>query len=283
MPEFIYNGKTVHYRETGQGPVLLFIHEWNGNSSMINARGLRPLGRHFRVIAPDLPGFGSSEPMEKLGMDELSLLMKELLRHLGIDKVYAGGFCMGTILALDFSIRNPELVEGLVLMEPILRFPPVLKLLSIPYIGSLILRFMLHSLPGLLGFFLKTANRPVKALRRMSSVFGRVDVSQSLRYLQVLSEYDRTDHIPRISRLDVPVFCIHGGNTLKEVRDTAAVLSGIFGVRGFTSIPGARHYFILENPLMVELWIGKVADNLALNRTIERQAYHKRPGRVMPA
>src|SRR6185436_4909264 len=50
----------IHYRETGSGPPLLLVHGLM-TTSYSWRYVLEPLGRHFRLIVPDLPGCGRSE------------------------------------------------------------------------------------------------------------------------------------------------------------------------------------------------------------------------------
>ena len=61
-------GRKWHYLEGGTGPVLIAIHGFGGDADNW-LRIARGLGKHFHVIAPDLPGFGSSDPGDGLAFD----------------------------------------------------------------------------------------------------------------------------------------------------------------------------------------------------------------------
>src|SRR6185503_19294487 len=50
----------IHYREAGSGPPLLLVHGLMTTSYSWRYL-LEPLGQHYRLIAPDLPGAGRSE------------------------------------------------------------------------------------------------------------------------------------------------------------------------------------------------------------------------------
>lgn len=56
-------GIKVHYDDVGQGPPLIMIHgSGPGASGRTNfIRNIEPLSKNFRVIVPDLPGFGKSD------------------------------------------------------------------------------------------------------------------------------------------------------------------------------------------------------------------------------
>src|SRR3954447_26728985 len=55
------HGRTVSYREAGDGPALLLVHGMAGTSEGWDAV-IGPLARRHTVIAPDFPGHGDSEP-----------------------------------------------------------------------------------------------------------------------------------------------------------------------------------------------------------------------------
>ena len=56
------DGRRVHYRRAGSGPPLVLLHAL-GESSYSWTRVLPALATGHTVIAPDLPGFGDSEPV----------------------------------------------------------------------------------------------------------------------------------------------------------------------------------------------------------------------------
>lgn len=77
------------------------------------------LSRNFRVIAPDLPGFGQSVKPERVTHEYLvGSFMPKFVKSLGIDKMHLAGISMGGAVALGYSIRNPETIASLHLMCP---------------------------------------------------------------------------------------------------------------------------------------------------------------------
>ncbi len=70
MPTMSLYGKTVQYLDAGEGPTVLFLHGWGAPVS-VYALLTDHLATGFRVIAPDLPGFGGSEePSEPWCVDD---------------------------------------------------------------------------------------------------------------------------------------------------------------------------------------------------------------------
>jgi hypothetical protein len=53
----------VHFRQAGSGPVVVMLHQSPQNSRMW-LEPMRALSRSYRVLAPDLPGFGYSDTLD---------------------------------------------------------------------------------------------------------------------------------------------------------------------------------------------------------------------------
>ncbi len=113
----LIHGRSVAYTEAGSGPVLLLVHGMAGSTE--NWREvIEPLAQNYTVIAPDLPGHGSSEP----GSGDYSLgahagALRDLLLSLGHERATIVGHSLGGGIAMQFTYQFPELVERLVLVS----------------------------------------------------------------------------------------------------------------------------------------------------------------------
>ncbi len=77
------------------------------------------LGRYFRVVAPDLPGFGeSSKPARSLTVPELADALALWLRTQNMSRVIPIGTSLGCHVVVELAVRHPELVDRLVLQGP---------------------------------------------------------------------------------------------------------------------------------------------------------------------
>ena len=114
------NGIQTNYHEHGQGEPVLLIHgSGPGVTGWANWRLTIPaLAEKFRVIAPDIVGFGYTErPVDvQYNMDTWLNHILGFMDALGIEKAHVIGNSFGGGLALAMAIRVPHRVGRLVLM-----------------------------------------------------------------------------------------------------------------------------------------------------------------------
>jgi 2-hydroxymuconate-semialdehyde hydrolase len=114
-------GYKTNYHDAGEGePVLLLHGSGAGVSGWANWRGLIPhLSRRYRVIVPDLVGFGYTEVSTDYQFDFMNSWIDQLLAlmdGLGIEKAHIVGNSFGGAVALWMAWRAPERTGRLVLM-----------------------------------------------------------------------------------------------------------------------------------------------------------------------
>ena len=114
------NGIQTNYHEHGQGEPVLLIHgSGPGVTGWANWRLTIPaLAEKFRVIAPDIVGFGYTErPVDvQYNMETWLNHILGFMDALGIEKAHVIGNSFGGGLALAMAIRVPHRVGRLVLM-----------------------------------------------------------------------------------------------------------------------------------------------------------------------
>jgi pimeloyl-ACP methyl ester carboxylesterase len=115
------NGIRTNYLESGSGDqtVVLIHGSGPGVTSYANWRLVIPsLAEHFRVIAPDMVGFGFSDRPEDVnyGLDTWADQTVGLMDALGISKAHLVGNSFGGGIALRIATQHPDRVGKLVLM-----------------------------------------------------------------------------------------------------------------------------------------------------------------------
>jgi 2-hydroxymuconate-semialdehyde hydrolase len=123
-PEIAKSIKTgsynTNYHDVGEGETVMFIHgSGPGVTAFANWRLAMPeISKNYRVIAPDMVGFGYTDRPEGIeyNMDTWVQQTLDLMDALELDKAHIVGNSFGGALALAFAIRYPERVNKLVLM-----------------------------------------------------------------------------------------------------------------------------------------------------------------------
>jgi 2-hydroxymuconate-semialdehyde hydrolase len=114
------DGIATNVHVEGDGPPVLLLHgSGPGVTAWANWRLTIPeLARHFRVIAPDIVGFGFTERPSGVTYDlgTWTTHAVGVLDALGIERAHVVGNSFGGSLAMSLAIRHPERVERLVLM-----------------------------------------------------------------------------------------------------------------------------------------------------------------------
>lgn len=114
--------REIHVVEAGAGPPVLMLHGGGpGASGAANfVRNIPALAAHFRLIIPDLPGYGrSSKGLDRKDpFGDLADAMLGLLDALDIDSAHAVGNSLGGACALRMALDRPTRVGRLVLMGP---------------------------------------------------------------------------------------------------------------------------------------------------------------------
>jgi pimeloyl-ACP methyl ester carboxylesterase len=147
------NGLRIHYWESGSEqprPVLL-LHGGMGDAHLHWSQALPLLADEFRVIAPDLPGFGGSMALPRPGTDALLDWIRRLVDALGLDQVALVGSDFGALLARLFGAAYPEHVPALVMVNggSIPNIPPALVMLGrVPLVGGLLFYLLARSTIG---------------------------------------------------------------------------------------------------------------------------------------
>lgn len=115
----------VHYwtYNPDKKPTILMVHGFRGTH-----HGLEKLIAElpdFRVIVPDMPGFGASPPMADTvhNVENYSLMLIEFVKNLKLVKPILFGHSMGTIIVADMIAANPQLADRAVMVNPVASNP----------------------------------------------------------------------------------------------------------------------------------------------------------------
>ncbi len=100
----------------GEGPVVLFLHAglWLGNEKAF----LLELAGHVRVIAPNHPGFGASDPPGNIATpDDLAYFYLDLIDRMKLRNVILAGTSFGGWIAAEMATKNCSALSGVILID----------------------------------------------------------------------------------------------------------------------------------------------------------------------
>jgi pimeloyl-ACP methyl ester carboxylesterase len=103
------------------GKIIVLLHGKNFNGAYWRTTIAALTKDGYRVIAPDQIGFGkSSKPTGyQFTFQQLAINTKTLLDQLGIQHIYLLGHSMGGMISMRFTLMYPEMVDKLVLEDPL--------------------------------------------------------------------------------------------------------------------------------------------------------------------
>ena len=112
----------LHYAEVGEGPLVVLLHGfpeawfgWKHQVPMLAEAG-------FRVVAPDMRGYGESEKpsgWRNYAREQLGADVAGLIRHLGQERAHMVGHDWGGVVAWFTAMDHPDAVERLVVLDAI--------------------------------------------------------------------------------------------------------------------------------------------------------------------
>jgi len=116
------DGRHVRYIEAGEGEPLVWLH---GGGGLHPSTGTDLLTESFRVLATELPGFGSSWRLSTARtFDELSEQVAAAIDALGVSRYLLHGTSFGGATALHLALNHPDRVKRLILESPAAFRPP---------------------------------------------------------------------------------------------------------------------------------------------------------------
>jgi 2-hydroxy-6-oxonona-2,4-dienedioate hydrolase/4,5:9,10-diseco-3-hydroxy-5,9,17-trioxoandrosta-1(10),2-diene-4-oate hydrolase len=115
-------GKPIFVAEAGSGAPVVMLHGGGPGASGVSnySRNIDALAEHFRVIVPDMPGYGRSAK----GVDQsdpfgyLADTIRGLIDELGLATAHVIGNSYGGAAALRMALDTPGRVGKLILMGP---------------------------------------------------------------------------------------------------------------------------------------------------------------------
>jgi pimeloyl-ACP methyl ester carboxylesterase len=210
----------------GSGPDVLLLHGLGGTRASFFETAAE-LSRHYRVHAPDLPGFGSSckPALGAYNARWFAQIMLGLMDELGIERAHLVGNSMGGRVAIEIGLEAPQRVAGLGLLCPAVAWVkrglhPIVRLLR-PEFGLLPHGFSRSMVASQFWsiFYNRNVIDPavgdlmVDEFRRIyHSAGARYAFLASARNIYLEAPYGRGGFYPRLAQLEPPALFVWGSH-----------------------------------------------------------------------
>jgi len=104
----------IYIGDEGKGFPLVLVHGFLGSSKMWEPQ-INFFKDYFRVITPDLPGFGKSNKAKSHdSIQSISNLLLDCLKEKKIDKFYLLGHSMGGMIVQEMAKKDGDKISKLV-------------------------------------------------------------------------------------------------------------------------------------------------------------------------
>jgi pimeloyl-ACP methyl ester carboxylesterase len=241
----LQSGRIVNFLDQGEGPPVLLIHAFPLNHTMWQPQTAH-LSPRFRVIAPDIRGFGESLPAAPWTIMQMCEDLKEFLDQLEVQKCAIVGLSLGGYIALPFTFWFPECVYQLVLADTRARADSAAERSARTEMMAELVRQGNEALPKLMLPRLLRPNPSAEVVRFVTSIITENDPSAAMYGL--IAMRDRPDSSVVLGRINCPTLVLAGEldhiTRVEECQNMAEEIpNGMFH-----KIPNAGHLSNVENP-----------------------------------
>jgi 3-oxoadipate enol-lactonase len=242
---------------SGTGPALICVHGFTTTSEFWKEQ-IEPFSRDHLLIRPNLPGHGiSPHPRERdYTIEAFVGDLEGLFRHFRIKTAVLVGLSMGGTISQQFALRNPKLLQGLVLVGATPHgFGPDVKAENV--------------IRAIEDVGIVTASQNViersfgSAAPRALVEFAKKEVVQTPEFVAraAIKSLNESDSRPLLETLSVPTLVIVGDeDVITPPSESKALAAGIPEAE-LAIIAQAGHFPMLEQP---------AAFNQVLQRFINR-------------
>ncbi len=229
----------VHVWTSGtRGRSVVLVH------GIVSSRYLLPtaslLAERHMVVAPDLPGFGrSSRPQRPLGIEELADALAGVVDTFCDEPPVVVGHSIGAQVAVDLTVRRPDLVGRLVLAGPT-GDPRVRS------VGHLWARWMASAVR-------EPASFNALVVREVAAIGPR-------RMLATAGSAVADPFVAKLERIAVPCLVVRGAADRVAPMDWAQRVAASTGAPDVTVLPSVSHSVVFSAPRSLATLVGTWAD-----------------------
>jgi pimeloyl-ACP methyl ester carboxylesterase len=245
MQSIIVNGTRISLVDAGNGMPLLLLHGLGGSHDDWRMQ-IPEFAVKYRVIVPDLRGFGASERREPFTIQQHARDMMALLSALSIERAHVVGLSMGGAVAIELALRATHAVRSLVLVNT----APGFTLTDWQRRRMAGLRVLVALVLGVGGVarLLGQGTFPARHQGRLRKRFiRRASHTSRWVYLATLRALTRWNAESRLAAIRAPALVIGAQHDFTSSEEKRRWCAQIPGCR-FIEIAGSHHHTELDSP-----------------------------------
>ena len=262
MPELMLDGASVFYMEQGQGRPVVLVHGFPLDGRMWEGQ-LAALSDKYRVIVPDLPGFGRSAPIASLSVSAMADTLHKLLHQLHATPCVLGGLSMGGYVAFDYITKYPTDLAGLMLIdtrcEADTAEAKTIRMKTIEAVRTLGAKAVTEPMEAKLLADATRSARP-DVVQRLREIMEQCS-SQTIEQAQ-LALATRCDYRDKLASIAVPTLIIVGDCDAITPPDVALGMNHEIPHAQLCVVRDAGHMSPMEQPEQVNQAIGQFLDQV---------------------
>lgn len=256
--ETTISGLKISFVDEGQGPALLMIHGipvWG----YLWKDCLKFLAAHFRVIIPDLVGYGYSDHRDSFdrSIKVQAGVLAELMKHLKINQQFVVGHDIGGAVAQRFVVDNAASVPKWVLIDSVLydSWPadPMVRLgnpqLHYRTKGAELAQKFIERLPD--GFYHRDRATPELLSGWMAPYMTETGKLSLIRNASALNTNHTMELLNDLHQLNLPLLLLWGEKDQFQPLATARRFHEEFAQSKLQVIPDSDHFLPFEKGLEV--------------------------------
>ena len=266
MPRATVNGIDLSYKDSGgNGTPVVLLHGFPFRASLWDPQ-FEALGDRFRLIAPDLRGFGDSAlpaSPEGYSMETFASDVTALLDHLDVEQAVVGGLSMGGYVTFELVRRHPERIRGLVLADTRADADSAeVRARRDAQIDQVVASGGQGLIDGMVAALLSEGTRAASpgAVAALRAVMDGQDDRSWIGGLEAMKA--RPDSTPDLASISVPTLVLVGENDAIAPPEVARDMSERIPEARFVVIEGAGHVSNLEAPAAFNAALGTFLDEL---------------------
>ncbi len=239
----------MEFLERGTGPALLLVHGFPLDGGTWEAQ-VGPLSGRFRVIVPDLPGFGKSPPSPAAAsLDDQARALLSLLDSLGVTTFAAAGHSMGGYIVFALHRIAPQRLSGIGLVSTRAKADSDDARKGREETAQRALRegpgFLADSMPARLA----ADGAPPELLDRLRSIMRRATPEGVAAASRAMAS--RPDATPQLGRIAIPTIVVAGRKDKIVPPSESETMAAAIPGAGLAWCERSGHMPMMEEPEVV--------------------------------